>query len=547
MVEIRETVQKHALANAYSHGGKAVAGAIVGRVLGERPELKKDIAGLQKLAAEVAKEVNKLDKGEQEAKLREIYPKFFEEKPKEKRELPELPGALKGKVVTRLAPEPNGYLHIGHAISFFFNQYYADKYNGKLWLRFEDTNPEKEQKEYYESIRNDLEWLGIRWDREKSNSDDIELFYKYAHKLIEGGHAYVCTCPVDMMRKKRMQGIECDCRKNRSNVNLDSWADMQTKLKPGSAVLRLKGDIRAKNTVMRDPTLFRIVESPHPLQGSKYRAWPLYDFANAIEDAECGVTHVLRSNEFLQRNELQNKIRDLLGLKSPVIISYSRIQFSDSPTSKRQILELMEKTDVESWDDPRLATIMALRRRGVLPETLRQLALEVRMTKGSTTIDSRTITGINRKLLNEMANRYFFVPEPVKLEVKNAPSKSVELAMHPEHPERGARKISTKGTFYISRRDRGKEFRLKDLYNVKNDSYDGDELRAKIPKIQWVTDDNVKVELLSPEGAKLNKLTGLAEPAVKKLKKGDIVQFERVGFARIEEVGAIVKGVLAHK
>jgi len=556
-MKLDKLIEKHALANAVQHNGKASVGAVMGRVLAEDSSLRNNIPKIQKKIIEVCKKVNLMHNEEQENQLLAVWPDFFKPKEEEKREMPELPDAKMGEVVTRLGPEPNGYLHIGHAISFFFNDYYAKKYKGKLLLRFEDTNPEKEKNEFYSSIIADLEWLGIKYGARKNNSDDIPLFYEKAETLINFDRAYVCTCPVEVSRKNRFDGKECDCRNRKPEENLELWKKMLKSTKPGDAILRLKADMNSKNTVMRDPTLFRIVEASHPIQKKKYRVWPLYDFANAIEDTICGITHVLRSNEFKQRDELQNYIRSLLGLKNPVIISYSRIKASGAPTSKRKIKLLIDSGDVTGWDDPRLVTIKGLKKRGILPETLRQLALEVRMTKGETTIDYSTLFGVNRKILDEKADRYFFVPNPVKLTIKNAPGKTAELKVHPDHPEKGVRKIKTAGTFYISAEDEkklksGAVFRLKDLFNVKyfgkgKAEFDSLEVKPGTQKIQWVTEEDVDVEVTIPgEIGKngLKKVKGLGEKSVQKIKPGQVVQFERFGFCKMDAPG---KFILTHK
>ncbi len=562
----KELIYKHSLANAYSHEGEANSGAVIGHVLGEKPELKKNIKELQKEIAKTVKKVNSLKKKKQEQELEKIYPEFFEEEEEENKELPELENAEKGKVVTRLPPEPNGHLHIGHAISFYFNHYYAKRYDGKLILRFEDTNPEHEKKEYYESIVKDIEWLGLEYNERKNNSDDMDFFYKYAEKLLKDGEAYACQCPVDLMRDLRFKGEPCDCRSNTIEENLEIWEKMHADMAEGSAVIRLKGNLEDKNAVMRDPTLFRIIEDPHPLQKDKYRVWPLYDFANAVEDAECGITHVLRSNEFLQREPLQNKIRTLLGLKNPEMISYSRINVEGTPTSKRKIKSMIEEGLIERWDDPRLATVKGLKRRGILPETIKELAHEVRMTSGSTTISWDQIAGINSKFVDEKADRYFFVPNPVKLEVENAPDETAELKNHPDYSKRGIRKVKTKGNFFIPKSDadkfkKGEVFRLKDLYNVKYLGKGKAEFHSKdviknSAKIQWVTDNYFEAEILKPtillkdkgmKPEKLHSVHGYIEESAKKLKKGDIVQFERFGFVKIERAEEKISGILAHK
>ncbi len=574
MSSTSELILKHALANALSHERKASEGAVLGKILAEKPELKEDIANLRDDIKKAVSEVNELKPSVQEKRLKEIWPEFFTapKKKEESKELPELLGAVEGKVVLRLPPEPNGYMHIGHAISFFFNYYYAEKYNGKLILRFEDTNPEAEELQYYKAIKEDIDWLGIKYDEVRNNSDDMQIFYDSAEKLINSSDAYVCTCDVEAMRKNRFESRECEHRQFSNVENLALWKKMLKGFKPGEAALRLKGDLTSNNTVMRDPALFRIVTASHPLQKKKYRVWPLYDFANAIEDAICNVTHVLRSAEFMQRDELQNKIRELLGYKNPVIISYSRINFAGSPTSKRKILELMDKKKVSEWDDPRLVTVCALRKRGILPEAIFNMALNARMTLSSTTIDWDMLAAENRRLIDRNAKRYFFVPEPVHLIVKNAPEETAALKYHPSIPELGERTIKTNGEFFIPGDDAQKisskdVFRLKDLYTVKVDAADSKVIHASavkpeekdsLPKFQWVTQINIPAEILIP-GALIDKdenplpnslqvVKGLCEEECKNIKKGEVAQFERFGFVKITEASAKqVKGILIHK
>src|SRR3989344_9097025 len=257
----KDLILKHALANAFSHSGKANEGAVLGKILAENPGLKKDIENLRKELKKVVASVNKLNPAAQEKKLHKIWPEFFmQEKKEESRELPELKNAVRGKVVLRLPPEPNGYIHIGHAISFFFNYYYAQKYNGKLILRFEDTNPEAEELKFYNAIKEDLDWLGIKYDEVKNNSDDIQVFYDSAEKLIKSGDAYICACDIETMRKNRFDGKACVRRNYSVEENADLWKHMFKEFKEGQAILRLKGDLESENTVMRDPTLFRIVK-----------------------------------------------------------------------------------------------------------------------------------------------------------------------------------------------------------------------------------------------------------------------------------------------
>jgi glutamyl-tRNA synthetase len=548
-------ILKWALKNAVDHEGKAQLGAVIPKVIGERPELKKDVKEIAKLGSKIVSDVNKLSLDEQMSRLKKIDPKLLEKREIKERELAPLPGDT-SNVVVRIPPGPEKYSHIGHAITFMINYMYAEKYKGKVWLRFEDTNPEKCKKEFYDVIKQGLQWLGIKWDFEKNESDSLKMYYSRAKSLIESGNAYVCTCDVEKVRENRRSGTPCDCRINSVEDNLKLWKRMFDEFKQGEAgfrqgeaILRLKGDMESKDTSFRDPMLLRINDTPHCLTGNKYRVWPGYDFTNAIEDSECGITHVLRSNEF--NTKLQKHLRKLMGYENdPEYVEYGRYNIIGGVTKGRVIRELVENGTVSGWDDPRLVTIKAIEKRGIVPETIRELGIDVGTTSQPTNITWEKVCGINRKHLDPVANRYFFVPDPVKIKVEDAPKKTAEVPIHPDFPERGKRKLPTAGEFYISKFDLKDEFRLKDLYNVKITKrekmivgkYTGDEIKD-IPKVQWVTDDHVKIKVIKPNDLFINEklnprsleiIEGFAEPVVRRIKKGEVVQFERFGFCRFD-------------
>ncbi len=553
-----EIIRKHALINAVEFQGVATLKAVMGKVMGESPELRKNPQETLKLLEEEISLVNALTLEEQEEELKKICPEYFEKKEvKEKKELPPLPQAEEGKVITRLPPEPNGLPHIGHGLSFYFNYYYARRYKGKVILRFDDTNPEKEKLEYYEKMKEGIRWLKMDWDEEKYESDDLPLFYKYAEKLIEQKDAYVCLCPQSKMKEDRYAMRECECRKKNAET-MRLWEEM---LKGKTHVLRLKGDMKSQDPQMRDPTLFRVVKAPHPIQKDTYCVWPTYDFACAVEDAVLGITHVLRSNEF--HTKLQNYVRDLLKLRHPVIIQYSRFNVKGSPASKRQLRPLIAKGLVQGWDDIRLTTLVALKRRGIVPETVHALAKEMGLSTSEPQIDWSIIEALNRKIIDPLAKRYFFVPDPVKLYVENAPELTVNLRVHPDF-DYGYREIKTGNVFYVAKGDVRDEFRLKDLFNVKitgrgkelRGVFAGREMKKELEKIQWVTERNTEVSILvshelfvneeyDPES--LETVHGLAEEAVKTLPVGEIIQFERFGFCRVDETGEKIIMCFAHR
>lgn len=270
--ELSQSIRKHALINAIKHDGKADIKAVMSRIMADVPAARSKSKTVRELVDKIVAEINNTPLIRQKEMAGELAPDYFvESKKTAKKELPPLPDAAEGKVVTRLAPEPNGYIHLGNAMSFNFNFLYARRYLGTLWLRFEDTNPKKEKKEYDNAIKDDIKWLEIKWDKEKSNSDDLETFYDFAGKLLEQGKAYICSCPLEGTRKNRASGLTCACRENPPSRNIELWDQMlSNRFKEGEVVWRIKGDMQSTNYVMRDPTLFRIVDSPHALKGSKY-------------------------------------------------------------------------------------------------------------------------------------------------------------------------------------------------------------------------------------------------------------------------------------
>lgn len=568
---MKEIILKWALKNAIEHDGKAQVGAVIPKVIGEKPELRQKIKEVAKEVTLIVKEVNSLSIEKQKEKLKEIAPELLEQKKHEERqELPDLPNAQYGKVVLRLPPEPSGYMHLGHAMSGLINFMYKQKYNGKLWLRFEDTNPKKVKEEYFESFRNGYRWLGIVWDEEKKLSDDMAEFYKYAEKLIKDGNAYVCTCDEKTIKKNRFEGKECKCKKRTVEENLQMWADMlNKKYREGEAVLRLNGNMKDVEASMRDPNLLRIIDTPHIYTGTKYSVWPVYDYAVVIEDYLCKITHVLRSQEF--HVTLQDYLRKILGFPPVNIIQYARFNFKGTPFAKRKIRPLIEQGIIKSWDDPRLPTISAIQRRGFLPEAIKQFTIAVGYSKSEHTYDWEMFYAFNRKLLDPISKRYFFVPNPVQLKVEKAPQIKVELKYHPEK-DLGLRQINTTGTFLISSDDakeikKGELFRLKDLYNVKLTKktkselvgeYAGKELIEKTKKIQWVpVEHKIPVQVIVPdvlfdENDNYNKdslkvIEGFAEPSVENIAIGQVVQFERFGFVRLDSKEKILKFIFAHK
>lgn len=568
--DIYNLAKKYALQNALQHGGKANAKAVIGKIVAERDEAKRLIKNVIRIVNEVVDEVNRLDVEEQRRLLEEIDPSLLiKEKRKKEISLPPLPYAEKGKVVTRFPPEPNGYLHIGHAKAAFIDYEYARMYEGKFILRFDDTNPENEKLEYYDVQKEDLRWLGIEWDIEYCTSSNLPKHYKLAEKLILQGDAYVCECDQSTIRKNRYEGKACKCRDREKDENLSLWREMHRDIEEGKAVLRLKGDMKSKNTAMRDPALFRIVDAEHPLQGYKYRVWPTYDFAGAVEDSLSGVTHPFRTKEYELRDEVYFYLLDRLKLRKPHLMEFSRLSIEGMPVSKRKIRPLIEEGKVSGYDDFRLPTLRGLRRRGITPEAIRVFVLSQGISKAESTVTFDQLEAVNRKIIDNRARRFFFVPDPVKLYVEDAPHRRKKLRFHPSE-DMGYRIVETSSTFFIPREDVSKMrendvFRLKDLYNVKltqikereiRGVYAGEEILKDVEKIQWVTEKSFPFTVLvggplfigdryNPDS--LKEVRGLVEESLKSAKDGEIVQFERFGFVRIEKEDGKMKGIFSHR
>jgi glutamyl-tRNA synthetase len=459
-------------------------------------------------------------------------------------------------------------LHIGHAKAAIVDYEYARMYDGKFILRFDDTNPENAHSEFYDAQRKDLRWLDIEWDEEYNTSDNIEKHYKLAEQLIKQGDAYICTCDNDFIKECRFKGKECDCRHIEYKKSIDIWREMISSSLEG-AILRLKGDMACDNTAMRDPTLFRIIEKEHPIQGDKYRVWPTYDFSGAVEDSISGVTHPFRTKEYELRDECYFKLLDLLKLRKPHLMEFARLSIEGMPVSKRKIKPLIEKGDVSGYDDIRLPTLIGLKKRGILPRAIKQFILEQGISKVESSVDFSLLEAANRKIIDPITKRYFFVSNPIKLVVDKAPKKDKKIDFHPKEKKLGSRSVKTGKIFYVQKSDMdklkvGDIFRLKDLYNVsvikKNNQvfgeYAGEKLIPTSTKIQWTTDNYIKLSVFIPHllyiGEKFNKYSlervdGFAEEAVRRLKTDEIVQFERFGFVRIENVNNKINGFFAHK
>jgi glutamyl-tRNA synthetase len=517
---------------------------------------------------EIVNSVNQMSQDQIRRQIQDKFPDLLAEKPKKQEEregLPPLEGAEQGKVVTRFPPEPNGYPHIGHAKAAIIDEEYAKMYGGKLILRFDDTNPEAERKEYYAAIKVGLDWLEVKYDRVKNTSDDIEILYKKCQEMLDGNYAYVCTCKQETISANRREMKPCKCSMGEMEQNKERWDKMFTKYGQGDAIVRFRGNMSSENTVMRDPVMFRIIETKHPLLDDKYRVWPSYDFAVAIEDSIDGVTHAFRTKEYELRNELYYTILDLLKMRKPKVIEFSRLGFEGMPVSKRVLRPLIEEGKVSGYDDPRLPTLEALKRRGIVPEAVRKFVMSLGFTKADTLAPFETLESFNRKIVDPTSIRLHMVKNPASIRIKNLPSNTITMPNHPTK-DMGKRTIEMGEEFYLESEDveklkPGDAIRLMGLGNIKITSqsppegqYVGDELGADIPKAHWVAQKNAqKIKILIPSQpfigeefntSSLQEINVFTEPYYNELKEGKEIQFVRFGYCRKD---SMLQAIYTHK
>ncbi len=368
-----------------------------------------------------------------------------------------------GRVMTRFPPEPNGYLHIGHAKSLCLNFGIAAEHEGGLYnLRFDDTNPAKEEAEYVDSIKEDVRWLGFDWkDREYYASDYFEKLYGYAVQLIRDGKAYIDSLSAGEIREYRgtltEPGKESPYRNRSMEENLDLFERMKAgEFDDGTHVLRAKIDMASPNLLMRDPTLYRIRKVPHHRTGDKWCIYPMYDFTHCLSDSMEGITHSVCTLEFENNRPLYDWVLDQLKVYHPQQIEFARLNLTYTVLSKRKLIELVEGEHVSGWDDPRMPTLSGLRRRGYTPESIRNFCERIGVAKRDSTVDMALLEHCLREDLNKQAPRVMAVLHPLRVVIENYPedqSEELDAVNNPEDPGMGTRKVPFSRVLYIEQED----------------------------------------------------------------------------------------------
>ncbi len=422
-------IHKFAIKNAYEYGSARLE-SVLGKVITAEPQLKLDMAALVGMIKKEVERVNLLNKEQIALEAGQFADEFKSSDAERAKRSAEhnfsIKGATKGEFITRFPPEPGGYMHIGHAKAVYIESVLKEQYSGKLMLYFDDTNPDIERQEYVDAFREDLLWLGIKFDREYFGSDSIPILYKYAQTAIANNHAYVCTCDQEKIKSLRLQGIGCEHKAQNADSNIEMWEQMlENKFGAGEAVVRLNSDISSVNTMMRDPTLFRIKTTPHYRQKDKYVVWPTYDFGTPIIDSMNNISDVIRGKEYEMRDPLYFAVLDMLSLKRPRITSFAELDIENNITSKRIIREMIAQGKISGWDDPRLVTIRALKRRGIISEAIKEFSLRSGMGKSESTTSIDALLSINKRLLIKTAQSISAIKNPIILNLTGASQSNI--------------------------------------------------------------------------------------------------------------------------
>ncbi|MFZ2412525.1 MAG: glutamate--tRNA ligase [Candidatus Methanoperedens sp.] len=557
--EIRLLIKKYALQNAVKYNKLPQAGAVMGKVMATA-ELRSRAKEITPLVEETLCEINEMAPGAWEKELEKLAPELIAEL-KEKKEpdkgLPPLD--INGALVMRFAPNPNGPPTIGSARGIVVNSEYTKKYHGKLIIRFDDTDPatKRPMLEAYEWYLDDCEWLGAKADEVIIASDRIPKYYEVAEELITKSSAYVCFCGQEEFKALKDAKKPCPHREQGVEKNAESWKKMLSgEYEEQEAVLRIKTDIAHKDPAIRDWVAFRIIKTPHPRPqvGDKYCVWPLLDFEGAVEDHLLGTTLIIRGKDLTDSETRQRYLYKYMGWTYPKTLHWGRVQIHEfGKLSTSGLKKAIAEGVYTGWDDPRVPTIRALRRRGIRPEALRKFMIDLGLGETDISLSLDTLYAENRKLIDPVANRYFFVWNPVELEIGGAEPKVAKAPLHPAKKEMREIPVGTKVLVCKSDVDIlkvGERLRLKDLYNIEITSLsplkanfigtDMDLVRKEKARIiHWVPPEGQNVRVLSPDG----EYTGVGEPGIEK-ELDKVVQFERFGFVRIDSAGE--DGIVAY-
>ncbi len=533
-------IRKQAIKNAYLHHGKAEFSSVISKLIAENPDIKKNIKSIMEDVKSEISRVNSLSIEEINRIVREEFPEvMIREKKDEKHELPELENVA-GKVVMRMAPSPSGPLHIGHSRMAILNDEYVRRYGGELILRIEDTNPENIDIEAYDLIPQDLNWLGVHVTKKVIQSSRMDIYYNIAREMIRKGFLYILEKDQELFRELKLKSIAAEERSYSPETNEEKFDRLLSGYyDEGEAAVVMKTDLNHPNPSVRDWIAFRINTSPHPLTGSKYSLYPTMNFSVSVDDHLLGLTHVIRGIDHLVNTEKQKYMFEANKWKIPEYFHYGFISIPDTILKTSVIKQGIKSGKYSGWDDIRLGTIMALKKRGYRPEAFRKYWINSGMRESNATFSWEIFNSINREIIDYDAKRFFFVKDPVEIKLNNTGKLKSHAAIHPERPELGYREyeINPDSPIYFPSEEFDKlgensTVRLKDLCIVFKSGnefkYVPENNDKKLKIIQWCPLGSDNIEIYKPDGT---VDSGKIEPLASG--KNGVVQLERYGYVNL--------------
>ncbi|MFB6119677.1 MAG: glutamate--tRNA ligase [Halobacteriaceae archaeon] len=563
---IRAAAERQALYNALEHSGDAQVGAIVGPLMAENPDFREHGDEVAGVVAPVVNEVNAMSPAEQRERLGEVAPDLLDEldaedEAEEEPALPDLPNVEDyDEVRMRVAPNPNGPWHLGHARMPAVIGTYKDIYDGSFLVRFDDTDPETKRPDLdaYDQILDAIGYLGFEPDDVIRASDRLETYYDHARRLIDAGGAYTCSCPAGEFSDMKNAGEACPHRgKDAETTREEFEAMVDGEYDAGDMVLRVRTDIEHPNPALRDWVAFRLIDTPHPRPvAADYRCWPMLDFQSGVDDHLTGVTHIIRGIDLQDSAKRQRFVYDYFDWAYPEVIHWGHVQVEayDVEMSTSTIAEKIEAGELDGWDDPRAPTLASLRRRGIRGEAITEAMIGLGTSTSNVDLSMSAIYSNNRELVDDEATRRFFVRDGQSVPVVDGPD-AAEPLLHPDHEERGTRHIPVGDAVRVEPTDlppQGDRVWLKGYGCVRYDgerfTTTGDDIVAVreegVDVIHWVPDaESVPLRLRTPDGDE----EGHAEPGLTDHDPDDVVQFVRVGYARIDSVAEESVAYFAHE
>lgn len=560
--EFEKFVFLEGLKNAQSFGGKANPKALIGRCVPNFPDMKANMKEYMGKLNEVCSKINEMDVEAQKAKLLELDSQFFEKKkekvqPKKKDGLPELEGVENG-VVVRFPPAPSGHLHLGHLFGIVANYELVKKYGGKFILRLEDTNPDNIDLSNYDKVIEDVKWIcDDNVDEIYYQSDRLEIYYKYLRELVAKGAAFVCECQGDEFKNFTDESKACPHRDLPVETQIENLEKMfNGGYKEGEAVVRAMADLENKNPALRSFALARINETEHPRVKGDFRVWPNYNLAVSCDDYLMKLTHVIRGKDLEIGEPRQKMLFDVLGWEAPVYFHYGKLKFVDMDLSKSRLTEKINSGEFSGWDDPRVPSILAFKKKGYKAQAFREFILSLGISKRDSKITKeeylKGLDYFNKQILEKESSRYFCIEEKFEVEIENVseyPVEKIKIAKHPEDESFGFREIGIDSKYFVNKRD-GERLEVGDLFRlmhfgnfeVVSKSENGVKVRYVSKEfsrdlklkgnIHFVPENCEEIEIITSEN---NRVQGFCED-LSDLSVGDSVQFERFAFMKFDRI-----------